>query len=179
MKLTSIAILCGLCILSSSAFAQGGYIGASIGKGTYKEDVTIINEKFDESDTGFKIFGGYRFNDNIALEGFYTDYGKPSGTLLGYDVNVELDGFGAYVVGILPFGTGFEVFGKAGFIAWDASANIGDVRGDADDTDFAYGVGVSYFFDDHFGIQGEWEAINFDQSGMDADMLSVGIQYRF
>lgn len=179
MNQISLLPLVSLFFLSTSVLAQGGYIGASIGHGTYKEDLSFINAKFDESDTGYKIFGGYRVTDNFAVEGFYTNYGKPSGNVLGYNTSVELDGFGAYAVGTLPLGTGFELFGKVGFIAWDATAKVGSVSADTDDTDFAYGIGAAYFFNDQFGLQGEWEAINFDNNNMDADMLSIGIQYRF
>ena len=169
--------LFGLFLISSLAYAQGGYFGASVGQATYEENTFLGN--FDESDTAFKLFLGYRLNENIAVEGVYVDYGEPSGNLSGVPASVEFDGFGANLVGTIPLGTGFELFGKLGFLAWDGKVNLGSLSNEQDDTDLTYGVGVAYFFNEQIGIQGEWEFIDFDQSNMDGDMVSVGVQFRF
>jgi OOP family OmpA-OmpF porin len=157
--------------------AQGVYIGASIGEASYEEDLGF--DTFDESDTGYKFFAGYRFSDNFAVEGVYVDYGEPSGHILGIPAGVEITGYGVNLVGTIPLATGFEIFGKLGLLAWDGTATLGNLSGDESDTDLTYGIGAAYFFDDHFGVQAEWEFVNFDNSNMDADMLSVGVQYRF
>ena len=49
----------------------GFYVGASIGQGTVKVD----SVDFDESDTAFKVFGGYSFNQHFAIELAYFDGG--------------------------------------------------------------------------------------------------------
>ncbi len=100
-------------------------------------------------------------------------------SIAGIPTSVELDGFGANLVGTIPLGNGFELFGKLGFLAWDGTATVGVASEDQSDTDLTYGLGAAYFFNEQVGIQGEWEFVNFDQDNMDADMLSVGLQVRF
>ena len=69
--------------------------------------------------TGYKLFGGYKFNKNFALEGGYFDLGKfgftattvPAGTLNG---NIKLKGLNLDAVGILPIAEKFSAFGRVG-----------------------------------------------------------------
>ena len=79
-------------------------------------DATISDSN---NDTGYKVFGGYRFNRNFALEGSYFDLGKfgytarstPANTLTG---QMQLRGVGLDAVLIAPLTERFSVFGKVG-----------------------------------------------------------------
>ena len=155
------------------AYAEGGYVGASIGQSNFEDD------DFDDSSAGFKLFGGYKFNKNFAVEGYYIDFGEVEDEFLGFDIDVEATGFGGSAVGILPVNEQFAVFGKAGLLLWDAEASVSDLdlTEDDDGTDLILGVGASFMFNEQFAIRGEWEFVDLDDT--EVDMLSIGGQFNF
>lgn len=174
MKSIAAAITGALFLASSPALAQGFYAGGSIGLSSMEVDVNA----FDGTDVGFKVFGGYRFNDYIAVEGFYTDFGEPDDGPLGIDA----DAFGIEGVGIIPLSEQFELFGKLGLAAWDA--DFTGPGGFSDDgTDLVLGVGVAYKFSPQISARGELEYydIQADAGPFDVDtyMFSVGLQFNF
>ena len=190
IKLVAAALLAlGGLVAASQTAAQGFYIGGSVGKSDFDDDNAIpdliTSGSVDGSDTGFKIFGGYQFNQHFGVELAWVDLGKAgySGTFSGLPVTggtVETSGLNLSAVGILPLGSGFALFGKAGFFAWESKAK--DVTGGLpfsgkeDGTDLSLGIGASYDFTKNFGIRAEWE--RFKAVG-DIDLLSVGLVYKF
>jgi OOP family OmpA-OmpF porin len=58
---------------ASAEDAPGFYAGASI----VESSVEVSDADFDSSDTSFKIFGGYAFNQNFAVELAWFDAGSP------------------------------------------------------------------------------------------------------
>lgn len=163
-------------ITSAPVMAQGGFIGASIG-GSYVE---VDAADFKGGDTAFKIFGGYRINTNFAIEAFYTDAGEPDDGPLSVDVSA----FGASVVGILPVGGQFELFGKLGLAAWDADFKDPSGTFPDDGTDLTYGVGGAWILNQQVSIRAEWEFIDIEADiggaiDADTDILSIGVQYNF
>lgn len=189
-KLLVAAVLAlGGVIAVSQAAAQGFYLGGSVGKSDFDDDNAIpdliTSGSVDGSDTGFKIFGGYQFSQHFGVELAWVDLGKAgySGTFFGTPVtggSVETSGLNISAVGTLPLGSGFALFGKAGFFAWESKAK--DVTGGApfsgkeDGTDLSLGIGASYDLTKNFGIRAEWE--RFKAVG-DIDLWSVGIAYKF
>ena len=135
MKLTRASGTLGLVaiVVIASPFAaaddSGWYIGANVGQSRAKIDDERITSSLlgrgfsgisiadDDRDTGYKLFGGYKFNKNVAVEGGYFDLGKfgyaatmdPSGTLNG---NIKLKGLNLDLVGMLPITERFSVFGR-------------------------------------------------------------------
>lgn len=180
-------ILCGLAAVAVlfplNSIAQGVYLGASIGETELdissedKADLAAVGVSVDDDDTGFKVFVGYRFNDHVALEGFYTDLGEVSASDSFDSVTVESDTVGLSVVGLLPLTPNFELFGKVGFHAWEAdlSSTFG-VSGSDDGTDATYGVGFGYRFQ-QWGVQAEYERYELDDE--DVDMISAGLVLHF
>ena len=76
---------------SSLAFAEndaGWYVGANVGQSRAKIDdpriidgllgagITTTAIKNNDRHFGYKVFGGYEFNQYLALEGGYFDLGK-------------------------------------------------------------------------------------------------------
>ena len=175
--------------VASQASAQGFYIGGAVGK-TEHDDGNAIPDlitsgSVDGSDSGYKIFGGYQFNQHLGVELAWVDLGKAgySGTFAGLPVTggkVETSGLNLSAVGTLPLGSGFALFGKAGVFAWEAKAN--DVTGGVpfsakeDGGDLSLGVGASYDFTKNFAIRAEWERFKAVDT---IDMLSVGLVYKF
>jgi len=70
--------------LSTALFAgpnsSGAYVGLGYGTTAYndgdylKEELKIDN--LETKDSGYKVYGGYQFNNVVGIEAAYTDYGK-------------------------------------------------------------------------------------------------------
>ena len=156
----------------------GFYAGASLGEAS----VEVDDVGFDGSDTSFKVFGGYTFNQYVALEAAYFDGGSAEERFGPGVVGVELSGLNASVVGRLPVSEAFTLFGKLGFTSYDAevSARLNGqtlVSEDGSDEDLSYGVGGEFGFSPTFGLRAEYEIV--DASGAEFNILSVGGFFRF
>ena len=139
---------------------RGWYVGA--GFGSSDDDV------LDESDTGLKVFGGYRFNKNVAVEAAYVDLGE------FVDGFVEQSGLALEGEATWPIGDKFGLFVKAGFFSWDV-----DVGSASDDgTDSTFGVGGKLALGEKWAIRAEWERFS-DIAGGDVDLVSGSLFYRF
>ncbi|WP_254275947.1 outer membrane beta-barrel protein [Halomonas sp. 3H] len=175
---------------------EGPYVGAGLGYSKLDNDTLdwlgSIGANTDDSDTGYKLFVGYQFNPNFAIEASYVDFGDFTASGAGGGDSAELklgvDGFTAALVGKLPIQNGFSVFGKLGLIAWDGdlslNANIDGESyresGGEDGTDPYYGIGAEYEVE-RVIIRAEFERYDISESGEDfeIDLISASIGYRF
>lgn len=189
-------LILGLAAIPSMVQAEAWYAGASVGQSKAKGiicdlDITCSS---DDTDTGWKIYGGYQFNPNGAVEFGYVDLGKvkASGTdsfLGAASIDWEASGFTAALVGSLPVGQNFGLMGKLGLFHWDLDANasssvFGSGSDTASGTDLTYGLGLKYDFSKTVGVRAEWERFkdvgddNTTGQG-DIDLLSVGLVFKF
>lgn len=148
-----------------------------------------------ERDTGYKIFGGYQFNRNFAVEGGYFDLGKfgftanttPAGTL---DGNIRLRGLNLDLVGILPITEKFSAFARAGVNYAEArdsfsgtgAVNVLNPNPTKRDTNYKVGVGLQYAFTEALAMRLEAERYRINDAvgnRGDIDLFSVGLVYRF
>jgi OOP family OmpA-OmpF porin len=192
----AVAALMGIsgALVSSATMAQsradqGWYVGGSIGQSDIDESVAeglITSGSVDGEDTGWKLFGDYMFNRNFGVEAGYVDLGKAtySGDFFGSPVTggrVEVTGFNVAAIGAFPVTNAFSIFGKLGFFSWEAEASdtTGGVPFSAkeDGNDVFFGAGISYSFTRSLSVRGEWERFQVDD--VDADLLSIGVVYRF
>jgi len=179
--------LCAVLMAAPLSFAQagetGGYIGASIGTAAY--DVAIADEipdapAFDEDDFAWKIFGGYNFGltpiFDLGIEGGYVNLGNPSVEILDVPVSIETTGWDIF--GVLGFDIGpVGIFGKVGYLYWDADALIDDVSGSFDGSDLAYGLGLRFNLAS-LEVRGEYEIFDIEDAE-DVSMWSLGLAYHF
>jgi opacity protein-like surface antigen len=156
--------------LSAGAIAQqkgpatGFYVGGDFGQ-TDVEDV--------DEDTSWKILGGYQVNRTFAVELGYANLfdKRVSG------IDVEVTAWDLVGVASFPLGDRFSVFGKLGFAMWEAKVNAGVLGSAKDDgTDLTFGAGLQYDVSRNLGIRGQWQRYDVDA---DADLLSIGLIYRF
>lgn len=180
-------LLLSLFLLGSAAVRaqEGGfYLGGALGQSKFKdwctgETATIRFTGCDDSDTSWKLLGGYRFNRYVAAEASYIDWGEvTASTNTGVSVAAKQHSYGLAAVGTLPVGEGFELFGKAGFLMTEQQTrritpNPSTVE--RDETEFHYGLGVKYAFTRNWAVRGEWE--NTDK--LEVQRLSIGVEYRF
>jgi OOP family OmpA-OmpF porin len=153
----------------------------------------------DDSDTAFKLFGGYQYNKNLAVEAGYFNLGQfgytattvppaTAGTLSG---NIKLQGLNLDAVGMLPLDERFSVFGRLGLHyaqAKDTFSSTGVVAAPADPNpsknalNYKAGLGLQYDFTESLGLRLEAERYRIDDAinnKGDIDMYSLGLIYRF
>ena len=197
-----IGIVLGSVQLANADDAQG-YLGVGAGRSESKIDYgRIANElnapgftttSVDTSThrNAYKLFGGYQFGSNFALEGSYFDLGKsefhtssaPSGGVGG---NVDVRGFALDAVGLLPFTEHFAAFARVGVTEAQTRDSFGGSGGNAVTipTDSQWhangkiGAGLQYLVNAHFGIRAEWERYRIsdavrDHGNIDAVMVSL------
>ena len=197
----------------ASAQDSPWYIGGSIGQSRVKLDTGglssdlaaagMANTGFsaNETDTGFKLFGGYRFHPNFAVEGGYAELGKfsASGTVTTFNfvpivplptkVTIEVgQGLHLAVVGNVPLANQFSVFGRLGAynLRTEMKVTVAGISSSesARNTGVLLGLGAGYDFTGNVGMRVEWEKFNKvgdkDKTGQgDVGLLSVGLVYRF
>lgn len=170
-KLVTLALLTSL---SASVFAaESFYVGGGVGSA----NIDVEDTSFDESDVGFKLFGGVNINDNFAVEGGYYDFGSPEQSGVEY----QGDALGLFAVGILPLNPSVSLFGKAGVLSWDYENKGKDVSNDDSGNDFAWGLGVDFKAVDNLRVRAEYEFAPLDFDGKDGDQgfASVSLQLNF
>ena len=165
------------------------YLGASAGASDIDDGMTaglITSGTVDGSDSGTKIFGGFRFGQKLALELAFVDLGKLSysGDFSGTPVTggkVKVSGFNTSLVALHQATPKLGLFAKAGLYAWEAKAS--DVTGGVpfaakdDGANLSLGIGADYYFTKNVGARLEWEHFNLDPEK--ASLLSAGIVVKF
>jgi OmpA-OmpF porin, OOP family len=184
LGLTAFAAFALTAAMTAQADVRPGfYAGASVGTTKLSDDsFDGSGADIDDTDTGFKIYGGYSFNDNFAIEASWFDLGEVSGNFGPDSFSVGVSGLNASAVGRLPVSETFSLFGKLGFASYDLDAHvnlagIGSGSDNSSETDLTYGVGAALSFGGQWEVRAEFEAINVDDG--DANMISVGAMYRF
>ena len=183
------------------------YMGAEIGRATAKIDdssiaaalaadgstSTSINN--NDRSTGYKLFGGYQFNDYVALEGGFFDLGKfsydastvPAGTVHG---GIKLKGINLDLIGFIPLTERLSGFGRVGMNYARASDNFNssglvetiNPNPSQKKLNVKFGAGLEYKFTQALAMRVEAERYRVDDAignTGDIDLYSVGLVYRF
>lgn len=168
-RIIGFAFVTGLAlVLCAPAAMAGGYVGGSI----TQTKLSIDENGFNEDDTGWKVYGGFNFFKFFGLEAGYLDLGEPKDNSTGD--SADLTAWALSARGILPLGDHFELFGKVGYMAWEADLSDGFTE---DDTDLTYGAGVAFLLGSHAEIRAEYQVLDVD--GADLDLVSAGAAFRF
>ena len=153
-------------------FSKGYYLGGAIGQ---SEASTYCNgaSACEDSDSAWKVFGGYQLMDKVSIEGAYLNLGdiRKSGQ------NSDVSAFTAYGVGTLPVTEKFDAFAKIGGAYWKSENTDGNQNGFG----LAYGVGAKMVLNETTKIRAEWEKITdvetSNTEGTDINMLSIGVEF--
>jgi OOP family OmpA-OmpF porin len=200
----------GLGLLATVACAQDqpyAYGGISAGQSSMNQEeariadrqlgpgLTVTNFHQDKRDNAYKAFGGYQFNPYYALEAGYFYLGdrkvgadtSPEGTLSG---RVKSQGWNADLLGFMPLGEAFSLFGRVGaqyakttarFVGTGAvvpllpSPSKGQLSA-------KFGAGLQYAVSSSFLVRGEWERYRIaDAMGNHngVNVVSLGLVFPF
>lgn len=150
---------------------QGFYAGGGVGRYDIRidnaEDLGRVIDHYSTDDTAYKLFGGWRFNPYLALEGDYINLGTNRDTVApGVVAEHRIDGWEPSLVGTLPLGP-IELFAEGGEYFYKYRRTYEGPAGDfssASDTfnHFTYGGGVGVTIAQRIPIRLEYQ--NFDIS---------------
>ena len=160
---------------------SGWLVGGSVGQSKLKLDCPA-GASCDDTDTAFRIFGGYNFNKNFGAELGYADLGKVTFSAPGVSGDVKATAWDLMAVGTLPIGDKFGLYGKLGWYFADSKASGSVGGGSESNNDLTYAVGGQYNFNKNLGLRAEWQqykSVGGDNSNGDVDVMSIGVVYRF
>jgi opacity protein-like surface antigen len=156
-------VMLGLC----GAAVADNYVGVGVGQ------LRLEDSGFKADDTAVKLFGGWRFNRNVALELAYTHGGSPEDG----GVEVEPRAMQASVIGAVPVGESAQVYARAGLLSWKTEASAAGFTVKNDGEDFAWGVGTSFKIGSRGAIRLEYEGADLD--GTDISLITLSGVIRF
>ena len=153
-------------------FNKGYYVGGAIGQ---SEAATYCNgaSGCEDSDSAWKVFGGYQLLDKVSIEGSYVNLGD----IRKDGQNSDVSAFAAYGMGTLPVTEKFDAFAKVGGAYWKSENSDGSESGFG----LAYGVGAKMRLNETTKIRAEWEKITDVETSSsedsDINMLSIGVEF--
>ncbi len=180
------SVTAALFALPAAAQEPGFYAGISVGQSKFNNqcDGTPSGVTCDENTTTYKLFGGYQFNRNIAIElGYSPELAKASASGFGLNVDAKASALEVVAIPSLPLGD-FSLFAKLGVYAAETkvSTNVGLGATD-NNSSWTAGLGAGYSFTKNLGARAEGQRYNKvggdDTVKSDVDVFSVGVLYRF
>ncbi|MBV1776689.1 porin family protein [Burkholderiaceae bacterium DAT-1] len=184
-KLLCIASLLTACALP--AMADNLYVTGDFGQtktSISNEDGKLLDGK---TSTAWSLGAGYRFDQNVAFELGYRDWGKQSldVSAMGESAHVEdkAHALVGSVVGTLPLTDVFSLQGRLGYANIKAKLSANNSRGQSMSFEETYnkvlwGVGARYAVSKDVGIRAEYSRTGkFDDTTLSA--FTVGVDYSF
>ena len=167
----------------------GPYMGFSVGSFSYEEEDEDFGSLIDDTTSAYRLMGGYRFNDNFALEGGWGKTGDieesfsefvPGFGNVTFDVGAEFDVLTVRALGFIPFER-VSLLGGVGYYDSDIEvtvsvAGVGSGSEGASD-DGATLIGGFEFNLERVDIRTELEWFDVDD-GESWD-VSVGVLFSF
>jgi hypothetical protein len=168
-------------------------------------DVIGFDSSLDDSDIGWGLQVGYRFNRYIAAEVGYVDLGESLyEAIMTVDDGLEIfpveasvrfksSGPTAAVLGMLPIGERFDAQAKAGIYVADTrlrsrlrdvefAENVVHDETKAGETEFFFGVGGAWNISDSYSLRFEYERyldLGDDDTGEgDVDLIGLSVLFR-
>ena len=205
------AVLAAALVSASSATpaqeAGRAYVGGAIGQSDVRFDDSVINVPgaatnsvlASQVETGYKLFAGYRFHRNAALEAGYANFGQfharntttgPSGTA---EFESKRRGWTVDAVGHWPIAEGVSLLGRLGGLFSSTSTTrtaTGGVTIAAErahpkksELNLHWGVGVSWDFSRSMALRAEYEQAqkvgDANTGEANAGLISAGLLVRF
>lgn len=206
-KMITKSVLVVLALSPPALFADSGlYIGGSIGSATLAKD--LGSARIETKSKPYRLTLGLQLYDFLSIEGGYHNFGKFEDRFLlsgnPVDVGLKADGYTLGLVGNIPLGDKFSLFGRAGAFFWNGDALIDSALngrvsaffwdddvyvledelyydsyefGRPGDTNAYFGAGAAVGVTDRFQLVGDWTRYRLEAA--DSDVVSIGFTYRF
>lgn len=189
MKKHSRAVLAAAALLVAGGASAQTYVGLAAGATNADIDCTGTT-RCDNKDTGFKVFGGYRFTPNIAGELSYFNFGKATASVVVppfglVDGEFKTGGFGVGVAFSGAFAPGWSGVARVGIASLESKISVAasGVSGAESDTQAAayFGLGLGYALTKSLSLDlaADFSKGEFDGEKADVRLISVGLTYAF
>lgn len=177
-KILSISSICLsiflVSVVSSNAADMKSYTGLNYMFISYEPDGV---SDIDLGAFGLKL--GVDINDYIGVE-MRAGLGVDDDTVnvLGVDVDVEINYFYSVYARPKYRMNQIQIYGLLGFTKAELEASAFGVSVEEDDTDFSYGLGLEWFFNDNASASIEYMQL-FDESDYEVESFNIGLTYYF
>ena len=167
-------------------------------------DVVGIESSLDDSDLGWQLQIGYRFNSYVAAEVGYVDLGEAqyqaiitaddAGDTFPVEVSARFMSSGptAAVLGMLPLGERFDLHAKAGILFADTrlrsrvhdvdfEANVRHREVHAGEKEMFLGIGGAWNISENYSVRLEYQRfldVGEDDNESDVDMVGLSLLFR-
>src|SRR5690606_1687193 len=167
--------LASLAAHSQELHSSGPYLGFGLGYLDYEENVEGMS--LSDSTTAYRIFGGYRFNENFSLEGGWGATSDLKETVsfggLPVDITADYEIKTVRLLGTVPFDS-VSLFGGIGYYDADLDvsasiAGLGGVSAEGSDSGATLVGGVEFALK-RVSLRAEYEWFDTD-SNVDASVL--------
>lgn len=190
MKKLIVALIASVAAMSAAqaqTTAPRAYVGAGVASADHDFKMSgATNVDTEGYKASGKIFGGYEFDQNWAVEAGYTDFRKAdvNYSIGGVNNRGKTDGHAYYLAAkaTLPVNEQFSVYGKLGAARTkseleliNASQNMSRSKTEA------YGaLGAEYKLNQNVSLIGEYERYGKSKDfGAKADVWTIGAKYAF
>ncbi len=196
----SLSIVIPSLLLSAPALSQSGFY-AELSAGSVKNkaemDVSLTSsvtylgyiesetesysdtESYDSTSLGLRL--GYQFNEYIAIESGYHNYGEAKDNYIDeFDdtINEKISSsavsFG--IKGSIPISDHFSIFARTGMAKWDFKTSVTDssMPGEVEqlkgsDKDIYYGVGAEYRFNETISLGVEYSVLSMGWKAVESE----------
>jgi len=170
-------------LLSTSSFAQV-YVGGVLG--WTNQDVNCGDwSGCDKSDTGFKLYGGYKFTPIISAEVSYTDFGKVSLSAPGFSGSYTGTAFGMGAAFTMPLAPKLSGTARVGLASTDADYKWSTVIASDSSSEGGiepyFGLALGYALTPQLSLTGSFDYQKFDypRGSGGATLFGVGLSFAF
>ncbi len=166
-------------VCSPDTQAGNFYIGADVNRSHVDDtaDIDGTDVLLDGDATGMRLTFGYAFNDFFAAELTHTDFGDLEQSALGLALSAEADGQELAIVGRMPLGERFAIFGRLGYLSWDGDVGIDAVTAGISGNDLSIGAGLEFALGENLSLSMNGTRYRLDD--LDLAVLGFGIRFRF
>jgi len=183
VPMKKIAVAGLLTAMMATASAQV-YVGGGIGQ-THLNVDCASGVRCKDTDTGNKLYVGYKFSPTLALEGTYFNFGEATATGPGGRASLKTTAIALGLAGRAPISERISFVGRLGLAQVKADGSL--------DTVYMVGADTENSAQAYFGLAVEvaliknlkaFASADFSQTEFDGDsgavrLLSVGLQYDF
>lgn len=178
----------GLAATAQPAAAQEAYVTGGIGSSHWNFECGPNG--CDRRTTAWRAAAGYRFNRVVALEAFYSDFGRARSSTPGLDGRFGATAAGAQVLAGWQFGA-FDIAGKLGGASvhsdFDPAPTSFDVKMSRRHTELIGGLMAGWRFTPNVGVRLDLDIVTaaldsngiFYSRGSDIVTVIAGVLVRF
>ena len=194
MKKIVAMILCTTFFSAQSLKAD--YVGIDYLNNEIDTGITNISSKLDENDSGYSLFYGTEFTENLDIEASYQDFGEASlsgvsgnqfkidGTTYEFNATATLyskaRSWGIAAKPKMNISDNVTAYGKLGIHNWKSTFGVTSTTVTASEdekgTDVYFGGGLEISFDNLVGRVGY---TSFDLDGEKVQSTNFGLAYKF